>query len=281
MRKLLAISLASVGPVLLATTVLVAGGGDHDGAARRHGPTSSEPSTTSIPPTTSTTAAPPAVVPAEPVDVSSQPAARPPDPADEALPTTTSPSSPEDVAVSVFDAWLHGNDRLLNELATGSVADFLAARAPHEPGEWSGPRCDGAAGSTYCAWSQLGVELVIRVGNEAVAEGRDHAVFEAFVWVPAGSVAIWPFVTADQAAAAQTAADQGHQPWLLGPANVATNYAQAELGWPDAQIQQTPTQTATYDVTDPASGAHATVALAQPQRQGPTGIWAVIRAGSA
>jgi hypothetical protein len=274
MRKLLAISLASVGPVLLATTVLVAGGGDHDGAARQHDPTSSEPSTTS------TTVAPAAVVPAEPVDVSSQPAARPPDRVGEALPGTTSPGSSEDVAVSVFDAWLHGNDRLLRELATESVADFLAARTPHEPGEWSGPRCDGAAGSTYCGWSQPGVELVIRVGNEAVAEGRDHAVMEAFVWVPAGSVAIWPFATADQAAAAQAGVDQGHQPWLLDPATVAAHYVQAELGWPDAQILQTSTQTATYGVTDPASGAHATVALAQPRRQGPTGIWAVIRAGS-
>jgi hypothetical protein len=193
------------------------------------------------------------------------------------VPATTSPTSPEDVAVSAFDAWLHGNDRLLRTLSTDGVADFLAARAPHERGEWSGPRCDSGMGSTYCAWSQPGVELVIRVGIEAVAVGRDHAVFGASF---SGSVAIWPFTTADQAVAAQTGVDQGHQPWLLDPATVAAHYAAAELGWPDAQIQQTPLQTATYDMTDPASGAHATVVLGQPQRQGPTGIWAVIGAGS-
>jgi hypothetical protein len=67
MRKILAISLASVGPVLLATAVLVAeGGGGDDSAARHNDATSSEPAITSIPPTSSTTAAPAAVVPAEP-----------------------------------------------------------------------------------------------------------------------------------------------------------------------------------------------------------------------
>ena len=67
MRKLLAISLASVGAVLLATAVLVAdGGGGHDSAARHNDPISSELAITSIPPTSSTTAAPAAVVPAEP-----------------------------------------------------------------------------------------------------------------------------------------------------------------------------------------------------------------------
>ena len=272
MRKLLAISLASVGPVLLATTVLVAGGGDDDDAARRHDPTTSTPSSTSLPPTTTSTVAVPVVV-------ADQAAGRPVDPSGGASPGPAPSSSPEDVAVAVFDAWLQGDDEEVRELAAEGVAGFLAARTPDEPGEWSGPRCEGAAGSTYCAWSQSGVELVVRVGNEAVAAGRDHAVMEALLSVPAGSVAIWPFTTADQAAAAQAGADQGHQPWLLGPESVATAYAQAELGWPDAQVRPA-AQPATYDVTDPATGAHATVVLVQPQRQGPTGIWAVIRAGS-
>jgi hypothetical protein len=133
-------------------------------------------------------------------------------------------------------------------------------------------------GSTYCAWSQNGVELVLRVAIEASTSGRDHAVFGA---VFSGNVAIWPFTTADQATAAQAGVHEGHQPWLLDPASVAAHYAQAELGWPDAQVQPTPMQTATYHVTDPASGAHVAVTVAQPQRQGPTGIWAVTRAESA
>src|SRR5262245_9640967 len=48
MRKLLAISAASVGSVLLATIVFLADGGDHDSAARLHDPTSSDSSTTSV-----------------------------------------------------------------------------------------------------------------------------------------------------------------------------------------------------------------------------------------
>ncbi|HLM28611.1 MAG TPA: hypothetical protein VK360_01715 [Acidimicrobiales bacterium] len=160
------------------------------------------------------------------------------------------------------------------------MADFLAARTPHEPGEWSGPACDGAAGSTYCAWTQPDAELVIRVGNEAVSQRRKHAVVEAFFTVPAGGVAVWPFTTPEQAANAQTAVDEGHQPWLLDAATVAVSYAGAELGWQDATVEQEQTDPGIYRVTDPASGARADITLAQPVRQGQGGIWAIVRAGS-
>jgi hypothetical protein len=193
--------------------------------------------------------------------------------------TTGVPTSPEGYATAAFDAWLHGNDGRLRKLTTGGVADFLAARTPDEPGEWSGPTCDGAAGSTYCAWTQPDTEFVIRVRNEAVSQGRKHAVADAFFTVPAGGVAMWPFTTAEQAANTQTSVDEGHQPWLLDAATVAVSYAGAELGWPDTGIEQV--QPSTYQVTDPASGARAELALAQPARQGEGGIWAVVRAGSA
>jgi len=189
------------------------------------------------------------------------------------------PTSPEGYATAAFDAWLRGNDGRLRKLTTGPVADFLAARTPDETGEWSGPACDGAAGSTYCAWTQPDTELVIRVANEAVSQGRKHAVAEAFFTVSAGGVAIWPFTTAEQAANTQAGVDEGHQPWLLDAATVAVSYAGAELGWQDAGIEQV--QPSTYRVTDPASGARAELALAQPARQGEGGIWAVVRAGSA
>jgi hypothetical protein len=189
------------------------------------------------------------------------------------------PTSPEGYATAAFDVWLHGNDGRLRKLTTGPVADFLAARTPDETGEWSGPACDGAAGSTYCAWTQPDTELVIRVANEAVSQGRKHAVAEAFFTVSAGGVAIWPFTTAEQAANTQAGVDEGHQPWLLDAATVAVSYAGAELGWQDAGIEQV--QPSTYRVTDPASGARAELALAQPARQGEGGIWAVVRAGSA
>jgi hypothetical protein len=117
------------------------------------------------------------------------------------------------------------------------------------------------------------------VRNEAVSQGRKHAVAEAFFTDPAGGVAMWPFTTAEQAANTQTGVDEGHQPWLLDAASVAVSYAGAELGWPDTGIEQV--QPSTYRVTDPASGARAELALAQPARQGEGGIWAVVRAGSA
>jgi hypothetical protein len=189
------------------------------------------------------------------------------------------PTSPESYATAGFDAWLHGNEGRLRQVATGPVVDFLAARTPDDAGEWSGPACEGAAGSTYCAWTRSDAELVIRVGNEAVSQGRKHAAVEAFFTVPAGGAAVWPFTTAQQAAETQNGVDEGHQPWLLDPATVAVSYAGAELGWQDASTEQL--QPSTYRVSDPASGARADVTLAQPARQGPGGIWAVVRAGSA
>jgi hypothetical protein len=59
---------------------------------------------------------------------------------------------------------------------------------------------------------------------------------------------------------------------------VAGAYAQAELGWQNADFDEL--QPSLYRVTDPASGAHADLTLAQPVRQGSGGIWAVVRAGS-
>jgi hypothetical protein len=190
-------------------------------------------------------------------------------------------TSPEGYVTAAFDAWLQGNDRRLRKLATAPVAAFLAARTPHESGEWSGPTCEGAAGSSYCAWTQADAQIVLRLNNEAASLGRKHAVVEAFFIPPAGGVAVWPFTTAEQAANTQAGVDQGHQPWLLDPAAVAVSYAQAELGWQDAGVDQVMPQPAVYRVTDPASGTQADLTMAQVVREGSGGIWAVVRAGSA
>jgi hypothetical protein len=189
------------------------------------------------------------------------------------------PADPGSYATAAFDAWLQGKDGRLRKLATPSVADFLAARSPDDPGTWSGSACDGAAGSTYCAWAQPGAQFVIRVANETASQGQKHAVIEAFFTAPEGDVAVWPFTTAEQAAEMQAAVDEGHQPWRLNPESVALAYAGAELGWSDARIDVV-FPSSTYRLTDPASGAQAVLTLAQPARQGDSGIWAVVRAGS-
>jgi hypothetical protein len=94
-------------------------------------------------------------------------------------------------------------------------------------------------------------------------------------------VAVWPFTTAEQAGHTQAAVDAGHQPWLLDPAAVAVAYAEAELGWHDADVEVGEVAPGSYRVTDPASGVQAQLTLDQPAHHGPTGIWAVVQAGDA
>jgi hypothetical protein len=278
-RRVLAVA-AAVAAVALVGGLLARDDGGSDagttGPTTSTAPVTTSPARETAPPVT---AAPPTTVPAAASASHASSATAAPVSSAVAPAITGVPTSPESYATAAFDAWLQGNDRRLRKLATGPVADFLAARTPREPGAWSGPTCDGAAGSTYCAWTKPGAELVIRVRNEAASQGRKHAVAETFFTVPAGGVAVWPFMTAEQAADVQASVDQGHQPWLLAAATVAGSYAGAELGWQDAGIEQV--QPSIYRVTDPASGARADLTLAQPARQGEGGIWTVVRAGSA
>jgi hypothetical protein len=198
-----------------------------------------------------------------------------------ASPTAGLPTNPQGYATAAFDAWLQSDDQRLTKLTTEPVAEFLGARTPDEPGEWSGPTCEGAAGSTYCAWAQPETQLVIRVTNEDASNGRRHAVTEAFFTAPAGGVALWPYTTAEQAAETQTAVDEGHQPWRVRAESVAEAYANSVLGWRGAGIEPVQGQPSTYRVTDPASGAQAVITLSQPARHGNGGIWAIVRVGSA
>ena len=80
-------------------------------------------------------------------------------------------------------------------------------------------------------------------------------------------------LTPGQLAELQQAVDQGHQPWRVEPAAVAQAFAAARFGWSAATA--TPTDGHTVEVTDPASGAKATLQLQQPVRTGAGGIWVV------
>lgn len=188
------------------------------------------------------------------------------------------PRSPVAYATGAFEAWLRGDIRQLDRYAAGAVTDVLAARAPEATTGWGTPACEGAAGSTYCTWSRAEVTLTLRVANEAASAGRRDAVTSAAFAPAPGGVAIWPFVTAEEAANTQEQVDQGHSPWLVEPTAVASFYAGAELGWADAPVEAV--RPGTYWVTDPATGARAELDLAQPARPGEGGIWAVTQARS-
>jgi hypothetical protein len=279
-RRALALAAAVAAVGLVGGLVACDGGGNDAGAA---GPnTSTAPATTSparetAPPATAapSTTAPADASAGQSSSTSTAPAAPEVTPAGATVPNTA-----DGYATATFDAWLHGNDGHLRKLATEPVADFLSATTPGEPGEWSGPACEGAAGSSYCSWTQPDAEFVLRIRNETASLGRRHAVVDAYFTIPAGGIAVWPFTTTQQAADSQAAADEGHQPWLLGAESVAVTYASAEFGWQDAGAEQVLADPSTYRVTDPASGARADITLAQPARQGDGGIWAVVRAGA-
>jgi hypothetical protein len=99
-------------------------------------------------------------------------------------PVTTAPSGPElprdpnGYATAAFLAWQQGDDATLELLTSPAALAVLTARAPGT-GDWTGPICDGAAGSSYCTWNGLEDQLVLRVANEAASTGQAHAVHEA------------------------------------------------------------------------------------------------------
>jgi hypothetical protein len=86
---------------------------------------------------------------------------------------------------------------------------------------------------------------------------------------------IWPFDTADEAAAAQEAVGRGHQVWLLDPARVSGSYARAVLGWRFPEVRQADPHT--FEVTDSDSGAIVTMQVTQPVVPGEHGIWVITR----
>jgi ABC-type glycerol-3-phosphate transport system substrate-binding protein len=83
----------------------------------------------------------------------------------------------------------------------------------------------------------------------------------------------WPAAGAADAAALQAAVDNGSQPWLLDPSEVAISYASAAHGWTDTEAYPGPDGTS-VDIRN-SDGERLTLTLAQPGRTGDDGIWVV------
>jgi hypothetical protein len=88
------------------------------------------------------------------------------------------PTSPQAYAEAVFVAWQSTDGPTLRDLAEPGAVETLSATAPPRAA-WTGPTCEGAAGSSYCTWTSAGITLVLRVANEAAAHGEARAVTEA------------------------------------------------------------------------------------------------------
>ncbi|GEL26212.1 hypothetical protein PSU4_51660 [Pseudonocardia sulfidoxydans NBRC 16205] len=88
----------------------------------------------------------------------------------------------------------------------------------------------------------------------------------------AAGTLLWPVTDVTQAKALQAQVDQGSQPWLLDPSEVATNYATTVLQWraPSAGAPDD----GTVVVTDPDAGT-VTLTMVQPATTGSAGVWIV------
>lgn len=183
---------------------------------------------------------------------------------------------PAGYARDAFNAWRTRDAATLVRLVRPPAAQLLLARPSAE--RWSGPSCEGAAGSTSCRWTADGVDLVLRVANQDAAADRPRAVTEAFFQPAARRVAIWPLTTAQEAANTQRSVDQGHSPWMLEPEAVVDSFARAVLHWDQPVLERQ--RGTTWRLTDAATGVTIQVEVDQPARRGRGGIWAVTRQGS-
>ncbi|QJY47576.1 hypothetical protein [Pseudonocardia broussonetiae] len=87
----------------------------------------------------------------------------------------------------------------------------------------------------------------------------------------------WPARSAAESVGLQESVDDGAQPWLLDPAELARSYVAAAYGWDDATVVAAGGGTAgadTVDVTGP-DGTRRVLTVAQPGRTGEGGIWVV------
>jgi hypothetical protein len=95
---------------------------------------------------------------------------------------------------------------------------------------------------------------------------------------PETIIGLWPVRTLEQARMLQDGADDGHQPWLLSPEQVATSYGAAELGLYQPVARRVGANA--YEVGATGSEWVAKLHLAQPVRHGAGGIWVITRTGS-
>lgn len=130
-----------------------------------------------------------------------------------------------------------------------------------------------AAAGDFEAVLTFGLGLDRRAGFRVLTLGAPSRVVVDVSSAPV-STALWPDVTPQQAAAAQAAADQGHQPWRLDPAQVVTAYATAVLRWSAPVVR--PAGPSAFRVVEPATGRERTLQVTQPVRQGRGGVWDVL-----
>lgn len=88
------------------------------------------------------------------------------------------PTVPDEYASAAFDAWVAGDDAVLERMLAPEALEDLRQVNADPSADWEFSRCEGAAGSSYCEWIGPDGALTFRVANEAAANGEDHAIAE-------------------------------------------------------------------------------------------------------
>lgn len=114
---------------------------------------------------------PPTSAPTTTTTVASTPPETTPEP--EPLPTV-----PDEYASAAFDAWVAGDDAVLERMLAPEALEDLRQVNADPSADWEFSRCEGAAGSSYCEWIGPDGALTFRVANEAASNGEDHAIAE-------------------------------------------------------------------------------------------------------
>lgn len=82
----------------------------------------------------------------------------------------------------------------------------------------------------------------------------------------------WPARSAAESVGLQESVDDGAQPWLLDPAELARSYVAAAYGWDDDATVTA--SSGSVEVTGP-DGTRRALTVTQPGRTGEGGIWVV------
>src|SRR5690606_13070881 len=88
------------------------------------------------------------------------------------------PTVPDEYASAAFDAWVTGDDAVLERMLAPEALEDLRQVNADPSADWEFSRCEGAACSSYCEWIGPDGALTFRVANEAASNGEDHAIAE-------------------------------------------------------------------------------------------------------
>lgn len=98
-------------------------------------------------------------------------------------PAPTYPATAKAYAEAVLAAWKNKQAATLGDLTTAMVQEQILEIPGPPPQDWTHIRCDGAAGSSFCAfYNSDGDEITLRISNQLV--GQAHAATQVIFDVP-------------------------------------------------------------------------------------------------